>query len=180
MLGFSSFKGRGTKPLNFEAMNTTRTLSEPPDSPRPMSMCRSPWTTRARCGPAASRFERPRRSHREPSSTDNGRRGRARVRFSRHARAEFRREFVLPLSTHEHFIASVWHDAFSHDRIVMEHSLIELVGHSLIAAGVLAHIHRESHVNLPLGTIFEDFAARVPVGLAAWLTSAIRRREFEP
>jgi acyl transferase domain-containing protein/acyl carrier protein len=116
------------------------------------------------------------------SATDN-------QSLSQHARPELDQGFVEPRNDQERFIAGVWQELLGLDRIGIDDNFFELGGHSLIATGMLARIHRELQVKLPLRTIFEASTVRLlaeRVSELAWASQSIEpdtdedgREEFE-
>jgi NADP-dependent 3-hydroxy acid dehydrogenase YdfG/acyl carrier protein len=80
--------------------------------------------------------------------------------LSQHARPDLEQGFVAPRNDQERFIASVWEELLGLDRVGIDDNFFELGGHSLIATGLLARIHKELQVKLPLRTIFEASTVR--------------------
>ncbi len=109
--------------------------------------------------------------------------------LSDHARPNLSQPYAAPSSEYELFIASVWQDLLGISGIGIDDNFFELGGHSLIATGMMARIHQQFQVRLPLRTIFEAPTIRVLGERVATLSWAIRpapesssdssREEFE-
>ncbi|RTZ29485.1 amino acid adenylation domain-containing protein, partial [Paenibacillus polymyxa] len=65
-------------------------------------------------------------------------------------------EYVAPLGEVEEKLAGLWQDILSIDKVGRNDNFFELGGHSLRAANLIARIHKEFNVNIPLKEIFKS------------------------
>ena len=69
--------------------------------------------------------------------------------------ADARKPFVAPITDIERAVAKMWCDVLQLDRISIHDNFFDLGGHSLLATRIIAKIHAEVSVKLPLRTVFE-------------------------
>ncbi|MEK4732085.1 non-ribosomal peptide synthase/polyketide synthase [Paenibacillus sp. FSL L8-0641] len=65
-------------------------------------------------------------------------------------------EYVAPLGEVEEKLAGLWQDILSIEKVGRNDNFFELGGHSLRAANLIARIHKEFNVNIPLKEIFKS------------------------
>jgi nonribosomal peptide synthetase DhbF len=82
-----------------------------------------------------------------------------------------------PVTDAERFIAELFAELTSTERVGLDHDFFELGGHSLLAMHLFTSIKKQYGVQLPLRTIFEF---PTPQGLAKQLTVNTLKRVYQP
>jgi nonribosomal peptide synthetase DhbF len=82
-----------------------------------------------------------------------------------------------PVTDAERFIAELFAELTSTERVGLDHDFFELGGHSLLAMHLFTRIKKQYGVQLPLRTIFEF---PTPQGLAKQLTVNTSKRVYQP
>ncbi|MCA1682473.1 MAG: amino acid adenylation domain-containing protein [Actinobacteria bacterium] len=76
------------------------------------------------------------------------------------ARPDLERTYVAPASPVEEALAAIWRDILGIERVGVEDNFFDLGGHSLLAVKMLARLHDDVGVALPLGNLFDGSTIR--------------------
>ena len=102
--------------------------------------------------------------------TENGKLDRKALPAPDGARPDLGQSYVAPDGPVEEALAGIWADILRVDRVGAEDDFFDLGGHSLLALKMLARLHEELGVTIPLAQLFDastvrDLAQRVTVSL---------------